>query len=136
MGKNSEINILVVDDDADCLKLVQTVLKAQGFQVAGAANGEEAIKFLENNKPSLVVLDIMMPVINGYEVAEKMKADQSLNEIPIIMLTAKSESEDIMKGYGDYKVDYYITKPFNGRQLVSGVRLVLGIADDIPSSEA
>ena len=126
--------VLVVDDDNDCRKLLSTVLRAHGYLVEEAAHGEEAIKKLEHLKPVLVVLDIMMPVKNGYEVASWMKEREETKEVPIIMLTAKGESEDILSGYSEYSVDYYITKPFTPRQLLAGVNLVLGITDDIPIS--
>lgn len=122
----SNYKILIVDDDSDCRRLVSTVLKASNYEVAEAANGQEAVDFLKNQTVDLVVLDVMMPVMNGHEVAKWIKGNQSTANTSIVMLTAKSESEDIMEGYSEYQVDYYITKPFTPRQLIAGINLVLG----------
>jgi len=118
--------ILVVDDDEDCLAMVKTILTNSDFQVFTAPNGKEALKQLQSLNPALVILDIMMPEMNGYEVVEAMKADTNLQNLPVMMLTAKATDEDVIEGYKTYAVDYYITKPFNTRQLMAGVKLILG----------
>ena len=120
-------SILVVDDDEDCRTMVKTILENNGFTVTTGANGVEALSELEKMEtPALVVLDIMMPELNGYQVVEKMKLNPKLQNIPIMMVTAKASDEDVIEGYKTYAVDYYITKPFNTRQLLAGIKLILG----------
>src|SRR5262249_4816551 len=117
--------ILVVDDDGDCRSLVQAVLVSNGYQVEQSADGREAVERLKTLTPDLVVLDIMMPVMSGYDVVVHMKQRPETQNIPIIMLTAKGEYEDMILGYSEYQVDYYIPKPFTSRQLISGIKLIL-----------
>lgn len=118
-------NILVVDDDFDCRTLVRTVLTGSGYTVMHCADGIEAVEYLKSNQPDLVILDIMMPKMSGYDVAAHMKMRPETQKIPIIMLTAKSDPEDMMRGYSEFAVDYYIPKPFTAKQLVAGVEMVL-----------
>ena len=117
--------ILVVDDDADCRSLVHTVLMNSGYKVTEACNGHDALKTLESMIPDLIVLDIMMPGLSGYDVVVHMKQRPETQNIPIVMLTAKGEYEDVISGYNEYSVDYYISKPFTSKQLISGIKLVL-----------
>ena len=117
--------ILIVDDDPDCRTLVQAVLLSQGYRVEQAVDGHDAVKKLETIRPDLIVLDIMMPGLSGYDVVVHMKQRPQTQNIPIIMLTAKGEDEDVMLGYSEYQVDYYIPKPFTSRQLLSGIKLIL-----------
>ena len=118
--------ILVVDDDEDSRSMVRTILENNQFQVEEAHNGKAALEKLQHISPKLVLLDINMPEMNGYDVVVQMKQKPETQNIPIIMLTAKSEPEDLMIGYKDYGVEYYITKPFTTRQLLAGIKLVLG----------
>ena len=118
--------ILVVDDDADSRSMVRTILENNQFRVAEAENGRIAIDSLSGIQPDLMLLDINMPEMNGYDVVVHMKQKPETQNIPIIMLTAKSEPEDLITGYKDYGVEYYITKPFTTRQLLAGIKLVLG----------
>ena len=118
-------SILVVDDDFDCRTLVRTVLTSNGFKVSECADGTEALEKLKTFPADLVVLDIMMPGLSGYDVVVHMKQRPETQNIPIIMLTAKGEPEDMITGYKDFQVDYYIPKPFTSRQLISGIKLIL-----------
>lgn len=118
-------SILVVDDDLDCRTLVKTVLASNGFSVQQCADGKEALEKLQTYIPDLIVLDIMMPGLSGYDVVIHMKQRPEWQNIPIIMLTAKGEYEDMIVGYSEYQVDYYIPKPFTSRQLISGIKLIL-----------
>jgi DNA-binding response OmpR family regulator len=118
--------ILVVDDDNDTRSMVRTILENNQFLVEEAENGRVALERMVNIKPALVLLDINMPEVNGYDVVVAMKQKPETQNIPIIMLTAKSEPEDLITGYKDYGVEYYITKPFTTRQLLAGIKLVLG----------
>jgi len=117
--------ILIVDDDLDCRTLVRTVLANNGYTVEQASDGFEALERLKSFKPDLVVLDIMMPGLSGYDVVIRMKQHPETQNIPIVMLTAKGEDEDVLLGYSEYQVDYYIPKPFTSRQLISGIKLIL-----------
>ena len=118
--------ILVVDDDRDCLTMVKTILQSSGFEVDTCNSGAEALKRLETLQPALVLLDIMMPGMSGYDVVIHMKQRPETQNLPIVMLTAKGDPEDLIVGYKDYGVEYYITKPFTTRQLLAGIKLVLG----------
>jgi two-component system phosphate regulon response regulator PhoB len=117
--------ILVVDDDADCRSVVNTVLASSGYKVIEASDGYEALKTLKTMSPDLIVLDIMMPGLSGYDVVIHMKQRPETQNIPIVMLTAKGEYDDVISGYNEYSVDYYISKPFTSKQLISGIKLVL-----------
>ena len=121
--------ILVVDDDYDTRTVVKTILTSSGFEVADAKDGRDALDKLESISPDLIVLDIMMPGLSGYDVVVQLKQKPETQNIPVIMLTAKGEPEDMLMGYKDYQVDYYIPKPFTTRQLLAGVNLVLDGSD-------
>jgi DNA-binding response OmpR family regulator len=125
-GMSENRTILVVDDDRDCLTMVKTILAASGYQVETCSSGQDALQRLLSFAPSLVVLDIMMPGMSGYDVVVHMKQRPETQNLPIIMLTAKGDPDDLLTGYKDYGVEYYITKPFTTRQLLAGVKLVLG----------
>lgn len=119
--------VLVVDDNADVVTIVQTILEADGYEALVAYSGVEALTQLAKHKPDLVILDIMMPEMSGLEVLERMRETPSVAQIPVILLTAKTDDEDFLSGYRS-GADYYIPKPFTSEQLLYGVRLVLGQA--------
>ncbi len=112
--------ILLVDDIAKNLQLLGTILQEHGFQVAIAKSGLQALSIVENKPPDLILLDISMPEMDGYEVCRRLKENSDTKEIPIIFLTAKTEVEDIVKGFEAGGVDY-ITKPFNPKELLKRV---------------
>ena len=116
--------ILVVDDEEDILELLRFNLSREGFHVFCAASGEEALKLVPSELPSLIVLDLMLPGIDGLEVTRRLKNDSNAKSIPIVMLTAKGEEADIVTGL-ELGADDYITKPFSPRILVARVRAVL-----------
>lgn len=118
--------ILVVDDDDDNRTLVKTILLSNGYLVEDASGGADAIEKMKALTPGLVVLDLMMPEVSGYDVLVHMKQRPETQNIPVIFLTAKGEPEDVLSGYKDYGVEYYITKPFTSRQLLAGIKLYLG----------
>jgi diguanylate cyclase (GGDEF)-like protein len=113
--------ILVVDDDRNLRKIIQTNLELAGYDVSTAANGEEALGMLDSMQPDLIVLDVMMPLMDGYEVARRVRRHPSNTHVPIIMLTAKSEVEDKLAGF-EAGADDYITKPFGPQELLARVR--------------
>ncbi len=117
--------IMIVDDDDDNRTLVKTILANQGYEVEECSGGKEAIEKLKTLEPGLVILDLMMPEISGYDVLVHMKQHPHTQNIPVIFLTAKGEPEDVLSGYKDYGVEYYITKPFTSRQLLAGIKLYL-----------
>ncbi len=113
--------ILVVDDEPPIVRLMEFILARQGHEMLVAVNGQEALDKVRAHQPDLVLLDIMMPRIDGYEVARTLRADPVTADLPIIMLSAKAQEEDIQKGM-DVGVNEYITKPFSPDQLVSVVK--------------
>lgn len=119
-------SILVVDDDYDTRTVVKTILTGNGFAVEDCPGGRQALEKLKTYTPDLILLDIMMPEMSGYDVVIHLKQRPETQNIPIIMLTAKGEPEDLITGYKDYSVDYYIPKPFTTRQLLAGINLILG----------
>ncbi len=119
--KPEESVILVVDDSMQNLKLLGNMLKEWNYRIALAKNGYEALEIAPKVKPSLILLDIMMPEMDGYKVCEKLKKRSDTKDIPIIFLTAKTSNEDIVKGFKAGGVDY-ITKPFNQDELMMRIQ--------------
>lgn len=116
--------ILVVDDEEDILNLVEYNLEKSGFRVHCAATGGDAVKSARETRPDLILLDLMLPGLDGFEVCSVLKNDTKTREIPIVMLTAKGEEGDIVRGLQS-GADDYITKPFSPAVLVARVRAVL-----------
>lgn len=113
--------ILIVDDIAKNLQVLGAVLYQENYEIAMADSGAGALETLEEITPELILLDIMMPEMDGYEVCEKIKSNPRLKDIPIIFLTAKNETENIIKGFQLGAADY-VTKPFNAEELIARVR--------------
>jgi len=116
--------ILVVEDEEDILELLRFNLSKEGFQVSGAGSGEEALKLARAEAPDLILLDLMLPGVDGLEVARRLKSDTQTRDISIVMLTAKGEEADIVAGL-EIGADDYITKPFSRKILVARLRAVL-----------
>lgn len=127
MNKEERIKILVVDDDPAYRLLITTVLEANSFSVLAVENGEEALEKLKTYKPSLIVSDLIMPKVNGYELINKVRESPATKHIPVILLTEVASPEEISYGYETQKVEYYIAKPFSNHQLLAGIKLVLGV---------
>ena len=117
----TKYKILAVDDEKRMVRFIQLNLEQDGFQVVTAYNGKEALEQVRTQLPDLVLLDIMMPDINGFEVLKKIR---EVSNVPVIMLTAKGEEDDRIQGL-ELGADDYITKPFSPRELVSRIRAVL-----------
>ncbi|MCB1189320.1 MAG: diguanylate cyclase [Leptospiraceae bacterium] len=113
--------IFIVDDTPKNIQLLGTILKEKDYQVIVARNGIEALGMLDNFTPDLILLDIMMPVMDGFEICQKIKGKTEYQDVPIIFLTAKTSTEDIVKGFELGAVDY-ITKPFNRIELLARVK--------------
>lgn len=121
--------ILVVDDEKDLLDLIEYNLKKEGFAVLKAENGEEGIEKAKEHKPDLVLMDIMMPKMDGMEAVETMRADEDLKSIPIIFLTARSDEKTEVEGL-DKGGDDYITKPISTTKLISRIKAVMRRFDE------
>ncbi len=121
MGKEK---ILVVEDDDDIRELLQYNLSKEGYQITSAVSGEEAIKNAKMLQPDLMILDLMLPGVDGLEVCRRLKRDSRTQHLPMVMLTAKGEEADIVTGL-ELGADDYITKPFSPRVLLARVRAVL-----------
>ena len=116
--------VLLVDDDKQILNSLRVYLELENYEVYTAGNGQEALAKVAEHKPEILVLDIMMPEMDGFEVLEKIKEDNELSLIPVIMLTAKGQPVDVLKGY-KMGASSYMTKPFNLNELVENIELIL-----------
>ncbi|MCP4152583.1 MAG: response regulator [bacterium] len=123
-GTEKKPMVLIVDDVPKNLQVLASTLRAEDCQIAAATNGQKALDMLNKITPDLILLDVMMPELNGFQVCEKLKADPNTAELPIIFLTARTETEDIVKGFRLGAVDY-VTKPFNPAELLARVRTQL-----------
>ena len=117
--------ILIVDDEADIIEILQFMLETSGYECVTAMDGEEGLKLAREINPDLIILDVMMPKINGYKISRLLKYDNKYKDIPIIMVTARSQLED--KAIGEETgVNEYITKPFELDAIVKKVEEYLG----------
>jgi DNA-binding response OmpR family regulator len=113
--------ILVVDDDPYILMSLEFLMKKNGFEVMVARNGTEALEIVEKQVPDIVLLDIMMPDVDGYAICKHIKSSKKLKEAKVVFMSAKSKETDIQKGY-DLGASLYVTKPFSTRQLLKQVQ--------------
>jgi DNA-binding response OmpR family regulator len=116
--------ILIVEDEESLLKLESILLISKGFEVKGAANGRAALDAVAEEKPDLILLDIMLPEIDGFEVCQRLKGDPDTRHIPVIMLTAKKSREDMVRGE-KVGADWYITKPFKSAMVIETIQRFL-----------
>jgi phosphate regulon transcriptional regulator PhoB len=116
--------IVVIEDETDILEVIAYNLKREGYDVITSTSGEDGLEKIEKSKPNLVVLDLMLPEVDGLELCRKLKADPLTQSIPVIMVTAKGEESDVVLGLG-VGADDYITKPFSPRELTARVKAVL-----------
>lgn len=124
-NKNNDL-ILIVDDNPGNIQVLATIMADHGYELGIAQNANEVYQFLEEHTPELILLDVEMPEIDGYEVCAAIKADRRYKEIPVIFLTVKNEQEDIIKGFDLGAVDY-MTKPFHRNELISRVKTHLAL---------
>ncbi len=120
----SKKTIMVVDDNTDIVEIAKTILEGKGFEVQTAINGLEAFYQLEEQKPDLIILDVMMPQIDGLEVLSKLKETPDYLSIPVILLTAKIQYADVLGGY-KLGADYHIPKPFVSDHLINVINFLL-----------
>jgi len=117
--------ILVVDDEPDVLDLVVYRLRRSGYEVIEAPNGEEGLALAISEQPDLIVADVMMPRVDGYELTRRLRDEDATRGIPIILLTARTQEADVSQGF-EAGADDYLKKPFNPDELVARIRAVLG----------
>ncbi|MDO9349095.1 MAG: response regulator [Anaerolineales bacterium] len=117
--------VLCIEDEAEMIDLIRLILGRRGFEVKGANGGLEGLEMIRKEKPDLVLLDLMMPDMDGWEVYQQMKADEATRDIPVIVVTAKAQSIDKVLGLHIAKVDDYIAKPFSPQELLASIDNVL-----------
>jgi DNA-binding response OmpR family regulator len=123
--------ILIVDDEKDLVSLVSLHMKMAGYDVLSAADGEKALEIIQEVKPNLIILDLMLPEIDGWEVCRRLREESDMQKIPVIMLTARTQADDKLRGFV-VGADDYVTKPFSPRELVARVKRVLARAETEP----
>lgn len=128
------VKVLVCDDERHIVRLIQVNLERNGYQVVTAFDGKEGLEKVKSEKPQLVVLDVMMPYMDGFEVLKNLRRDAETESLPVIMLTAKAQDKDVFEGY-HYGADMYLTKPFNPMELVTFVKRILGGGDSDSGSK-
>jgi two-component system response regulator VicR len=124
MAENKK-KVVCVEDEPEIIDLIRLILGRKGFDLTGATGGLEGLDTIRRVKPDLVLLDLMMPDMDGWEVYQQMKADPELKNIPVIVVTAKAQSIDKILGLHIAKVDDYVTKPFGPQELLQSVERVL-----------
>ena len=124
MTENSKKKILIVDDEPDIVETLKFLIESEGFESIIALDGEEALRKAKEENPDLMILDVMLPKINGYKVCRLLKFDSKYKHIPILMVTARSQEEDKVIGE-ETGADEYITKPFDINELVEKIHFYL-----------
>ncbi|MCA9971226.1 MAG: response regulator [Anaerolineales bacterium] len=117
--------VVCIEDELEMIELVKLILGRNKFEVTGAVGGEDGLKKIAEIQPDLVLLDLMMPEMDGWEVYQKMKASETMRDIPVIVVTAKAQSIDRVLGLHIARVNDYITKPFGPQELLDSVERVL-----------
>ncbi len=120
---DKKYKILAVDDEPHIRRLVQVNLERHGYEVITATDGKDALEKIATEKPDLVVCDVMMPYMDGFEVLQTLRKNAETRELPVIMLTAKAQDADVFKGWQS-GADLYLTKPFNPMELISFVKRI------------
>ena len=127
--------ILCIEDEDEMIDLLRMILERKGFEFTGANSGQKGLDMVREVMPDLILLDLMMPGVDGWEVYRQLKADEELMDIPVIVVTAKAQSIDKVLGLHIARVDDYITKPFGAQDLLDSIHHALGMAEpDAPSA--
>jgi DNA-binding response OmpR family regulator len=121
-------HIVCIEDEMEMIDLIRIILGRRGFEVTGANGGREGLRMVREKHPDLVLLDLMMPDMDGWEVYQQMKADETTRSIPVIVVTAKAQNIDKVLGLHIARVDDYIAKPFSPQELLASVEKILGTA--------
>ena len=132
MDNKETIRVVCVEDEPEMIDLIRLILGRKGYEVIGAHGGMAAMQIIQEQMPDVILLDLMMPDMDGWEVYQKLKADEDVKNIPVIVVTAKAQSIDKVLGLHIAKVDDYISKPFSPQDLVTSVEKVL---ESIPQSD-
>jgi DNA-binding response OmpR family regulator len=127
MNNTTVKQIICIEDEHEMIDLIQLILGRRGYQVTGASGGKEGLDLVRNVHPDLVLLDLMMPDMDGWEVYQQMKADEGTRNIPVIVVTAKAQNIDKVLGLHIAKVDDYIAKPFSPQELIDSVEKVFSL---------
>jgi two-component system, OmpR family, response regulator VicR len=123
--------VVYIEDEEDMISLVRLILERKGYEIKGATGGREGLEIINEYNPDLVLLDLMMPDIDGWDVYQQMKSDDLLRHIPVIIVTAKAQNIDKVLGLHIAKVDDYISKPFSPNELVESIERVLNQKNDL-----
>ena len=124
MNNTTVRQIVCIEDEPEMIDLIQLILSRRGFEVIGATGGKEGLDKVREMHPDLVLLDLMMPDMDGWEVYQQMKADETMRDIPVVVVTAKAQNIDKVLGLHIAKVDDYIAKPFSPQELIDSVEKV------------
>lgn len=127
MAEEGKKVVVCIEDEPEMIELVKLILGRRGFKLVGAVGGREGLETVRKLKPDLVLLDLMMPDMDGWEVYQQMKSDKVLKDTPVIVVTAKAQSIDKVLGLHIAKVEDYVTKPFGPQELLQAVNKVLGL---------
>ena len=130
MNTRANRSILCVEDEPEMIDLIRLILGRKGFEVIGASGGVEGLKMIQSQPPDLILLDLMMPDMDGWEVYQQIKASERSRSIPVIVVTAKAQSVDKVLGLHIAKVDDYISKPFSPQELLASVERVFQRVED------
>ena len=130
MEENTQKRVVCVEDEAEMIDLIRLILSRRGFEVIGANGGRMGLEVIREQKPDLILLDLMMPDMDGWEVYQQIKADENTRDTPVIVVTAKAQSIDKVLGLHIAKVDDYISKPFSPQELLDSVDQVLSRVSD------
>lgn len=117
--------VIYFEDDKDMVELVRIILGREGYQISGIAEGQAGIKAVQQEVPDIILLDLMLPDMDGWEIYQQLKHDESTTDIPVIIITAKAQSIDKVLGLEIAKVDDYISKPFTPQELIDRVGKVI-----------
>jgi DNA-binding response OmpR family regulator len=120
----SRETVLVIEDESDILEVIEYNLRREGFEVQSSREGREGLRMVRGEMPSLLLLDLMLPGVDGIEICRQVKADPATRQIPVLIVSAKGEESDVVLGLG-VGADDYITKPFSPRELIARVKAVL-----------
>lgn len=125
MAKEKAPRIVCIEDEPEMIDLIKLILERKGFEVIGAGGGKAGLESIRKEKPDVILLDLMMPDMDGWEVYQQIKADKEIRDIPVIVVTAKAQSIDKVLGLHIAKVDDYIPKPFSPQELLDSIQQVL-----------
>ncbi len=128
---NTQLRILTIEDDPEMRGLIQLIFERQGHRVIGAKRGDFGLEFLHSLKPDVLLLDLMLPDIDGWDIYKQMKEDETLVKIPVIIVSARSEAQDAAAGYRVVGIDRFVEKPFEVKNLID---VVNEVSSQIPVS--